>query len=627
MSLEELVNVKVVSATRTEATSLHLPSVVTVLSGEELSRWGAENLGDGLRTAAGVQIRKGPGDFPQYSAVIRGNSGDFLNIRTLFMIDGVAVRNPNAGFDPGWIPLSIIKRVEIVKGPASNLYGANAFGGVVNIITKSGADLGTEDGAGIQASVGYRSQNDVIRQEYLPGETASVNVGTTGPAVQTFASGQYSAQRNAELTYPGHEYQDLFGKLRYRVSDETDFTAAALISYDRNQISLLNTNSPIKNDFTHVTSGVDMKIDEKSRLSLTAHYSQFMHDLKYTDSLIKYLNEGRVFGLNTQYSTGWGDDHSLLLGAEFTEDSGSLETKSTDYSVFPAVVRDAGWNRRSQNTTGVYSQYEYTGWKQYLPMAGIRYDTNSNFGSAVSPRLGLSYLSSENTTIYASIGSGFRAPVFNETDIQGFGKVGRRDLKPERTITSEIGLKSIYLSAQNTFSIFKEDISQKIDLTAVAGSSLVTYENSGTTTITGAELDGAYKLASRFRVFYNAIMLRAVNGAGARIDRIAERKYVLGANWILSDWVMDFVLIHESDVFFFNSNTAIESDAEGRLFLPSTTTANLQLKYQFTPKTSVVASIDNLTDSKSKEIFSPYIVQEGLFLPGRTYSLKLNSQF
>lgn len=626
-SLEELVNIKVVSATRTEATSLHLPSVVTVLSEEELSRWGAENLADGLRTAAGMQVRKSPADFPQYSANVRGNSADFLNIRTLFMIDGVPVRNPNAGFDPGWIPLSIIKRVEIVKGPASNLYGANAFGGVVNVITKSGEDLNENRNFGADASLAYRNQKDVAKGGNVGGTSGHLSLGKEEGALDSFFSAQSSATNNTDGSYQGQQYQDVFGKLRYRLSDDVELKSSALLSYDRNQVALADTDSPIKNDFIHASLSANVKMNEQSNLSLTGHFSQFNHFLKYTDSLDKYDNQGRVYGFSSQYSTEWGQNHSLLAGVEFAEEKGSLETKENDYATFPPTLKTAGWNPKSENTFGVYSQYEYTGWSQYLPMIGIRYDTNSTYGSAVSPRVALSYLANENTTYYGSIGSGFRAPVFNETEIQGFGKLGNSNLKPEYTITSEVGMKTVYLKAQNAISFFKEDISQIISLQPLPGSTLKTYANDGSGSISGVEIDGAYKPISNFRIFYNTTLLRTETGLHQRIERMAEQTYVLGANWILNKWSFDLAMHHESEVFFYNTNAAIPSDSQGRVFLPSITTADFQIKRQLSAKTFGTFYISNLTDQSYKEIFSPFVIQDGLYLPGRTFGIKLISQF
>jgi outer membrane cobalamin receptor len=627
MSLEELINVKVVSANRSEATSLQVPSVVTVLTNEDLSRWGAENLAEGLRTASGIQIQRSPGDFPQYSANIRGNAADFLNIRTLFLMDGVPVRNPNAGFDPSWIPLSIVKRVEIVKGPASNLYGANAFGGVINVITKRGADLHAEDGVGMDARLGYRTQKDVVTKGEVGGVAGQLNLGKESSRWDSFFSAQYAGVNDSTATYQGHKYQDIFGKLDYKLSENTDISSSLLVSNDRNQLALANSDSPIKNDFIHAATTVNFKIDEDSNVSLTGHFSQFNDFANYTDSLEKYDNQGRIYGFSSQYSKIWSQDHSVIVGAEFADEKGSLETKENDYATFPPTLKKAGWDPKSQNTFGIYSEYQYLGWSQYLPTIGARYDTNSTHGSAVSPRVALSYLATQNTTYYGSIGRGFRSPVFNETEIQGFGKVGNPKLEPEYTTTYEAGMKSVYLTAQTSISLFKEDISRKIDLEPVPGGSLETYANKGMASITGIEIDGSYKPASQFRIFYNTTLLRTATDAGKRIDRVAEQKFVLGTDWTLAKWVLGFVVIHESETFFYNSNASIPSDSEGRIFLPSTTIANLQIKRELSSKSFATIYVNNLTDQTYKEIFSPFLIQDGLYLSGRTIGLTVSSQF
>jgi outer membrane receptor for ferrienterochelin and colicins len=627
LSLEELVNVKVVSATRKEAVALRLPFVVTILSGEELSRWGAENLADGLQTAAGLQVAKAPADFPQYSVTIRGNSADFLNIRTLFLVDGIPVRNPNAGFDPSWIPLSIIKRVEIVKGPASNLYGANAFGGVVNIITKSGADLGSSEKWELEGGLGLRTAKDVVRNENVGGASGFLNAGKNETLWKSFFSGQYFSGDNTEQSYPGHKYRDLFGKIQNKLSDTVTLTNLALLSSDQSQVGVANANSPMNNDFAHVQSSVDVKLDENSSFNITGSYSGFKHYLQYTDSLDRYDNQGQVIGVHSQYSLNLTPEHALLLGAEFSQEDGSLKTKENSYATFPPTLQSVGWDTQTQSTYGIYSQYEYTGWQKFLPSLGIRMDSNSKFGNAFSPRFGISYIVDSNTTLYSSVGSGFRAPVFNENYIRGFGKVGNPNLKPEFTTTYEAGIKSVLLDAQNSLSIFNEKITQKVDAELLPGSTLYTYNNAGTASIVGLELDGSYKIVPSFRLYYNTTQLRTEKGSGGSIEQVAEENYVLGASWTWNQWTSDAAILRKGELFYYNSNPAIPSDPQGRVFLPATTTAKLQLKYQISEATSATFIVNNLTDQTYKEKFSPFLIQNGLYLPGRTFALKFSSKF
>jgi outer membrane cobalamin receptor len=623
--IEDLLRVKVVSATRKEDSSLPLPMVVTRISSEELGRWGAENLADGLRQAAGMQIRKSGGDFPLYQATVRGNFADFLNTRTLFLIDGIPVRNPNGGFDPSWIPISIIDRVEIVKGPASGLYGANAFGGVVNIITKSGKNF-----QGTSVGLSYRLQNDHIENKEIPGRSGAVSLGVVNDSWDYFATAQVTGTNNTGTTYIGQQSTDVFAKAKHQISDRASLSLQSLVSLDNYQLALTNADLPMKNDFVNVMASYDSKVGADSDLNLTAHFNNFRHFANYTDSLTKYENKGQVYGLHSQLTTPLEGQHIVTTGLDYSALSGSLETYANDYSTFPPTVKSAGWDNDRQNEYGIYTQYEYLGWHQFRPLLGVRYDHNSVFGGALSPRFGISYLLDSQTTLYASIGSGFRAPTFNETRIQGFGKLGNPDLVPELATTYEIGIKSIQEKIQNTVSLFKQDVTRKIQLNYVDPnntSGLQTYRNTGTAEILGLEIDGAYKPLSRLRLFYNAIFLRSDDGQGKRIERLIERKMVLGASWAISMWSFELIATNESDQFFYNTNPAIQSDSEGRVFLPSLTTANFQTSYTFGEQKTLTLFINNITDQKYKESFSPFIEQNAAWMPGRTLGLTFNSKF
>lgn len=626
-SLEELLNVKVVSGTRKEDVSFKLPMVITVLSRQELQRWGGDNLADGLRVAAGVQIRKAPGDFPQHKAVIRGNTSDFMNIRTLFLIDGVPVQNPNAGFDPGWIPLSMVERVEIVRGPVSGIYGANAFGGLVNVITRSGRN---SEGSLGEGSLGVRSFRDVSTQQEVVGQEAALDLKGSNDQWDYFATTQYSGAKNIPQSFTGFQARDVFGKLEHRASEKMTYSLRSLVSSDQNYLALSNSDSPMQNDFLHLAGSAHYRFDNKSELDVTAYLNEFKHFAKYNDALENYENRGQAYGGHIQWATSPEESHILTSGFEFSEFSGYLQTKSYDYSNFPPAVVVAGWDKDKHSAYGVYSQYEYTGWNQYMPLISLRYDKESAFGGAVSPRLGCSYLVSNQATLYLSVGRGFRAPIFNETRINGYGKVGNPSLNPEYTSTYEVGLKTVHESLQNNLSIFNQYITKQISLVSqdpLDPNSLKTYQNSGTGMISGVELDGSYKFSPAFRLSYNGSVLRSDDGTGKRIERVIEQKMVLILSWLQSDWKTDFVTIHEGNHFFFNTNNAIPNDSEGRVFLPAVTTMNLQTAYNWSPKTSLTFFMNNLTDQKYKESFSSYVIEEGFWLPGRGFGLRLNSQF
>jgi outer membrane receptor for ferrienterochelin and colicins len=141
LSLEQLMNVKVVTASGFPQTAAEAPSTITVITAEQIKERGYEQLEDALRDIPGIDMIHLNGYAPTL-IYFRGMYGA-ENLRALLMIDGIVENNlvgTNDFAGPAY-SLHNVDRIEIIWGPASALYGANAFGGVINIITKKGADI------------------------------------------------------------------------------------------------------------------------------------------------------------------------------------------------------------------------------------------------------------------------------------------------------------------------------------------------------------------------------------------------------------------------------------------------------------------------------------------------------
>lgn len=615
MSLEELLNVKVVSATRSESNAIQLPAVVTVVTAEELTAWGASNLAEGLRQVSGVVVRRSPGDFPQYEVSIRGNTADFMNTRTLFLIDGVPIHNSSGGLDPSWIPISMVKRLEIVKGAVSALYGANAFGGVINIITKSG-----DDEQANQGKVGGSVRKDAVSGKGIPGLTLGLSAGEEGKNWNYFAAANVDRENDSPVNYSGQTYQGLFGKASHHLTDQTSITLTGLTSFDQNQIGSSNSPDPINNSVSHVAATVQTQISERSQVQVTGYLDSFNHFLKYSDAITNYENRSQTVGMMSQYSILLGG-HSVVMGLEAFQDSGSLDTKEKNYAT--NTIQNVGWGTRYQNTYGVFLQDEYKGWKNWSPLIGLRYDENSAFGNAVSPRAALGYSLREGLNLFVSLGTGFRAPNFNESYIHGYGKVGNENLRPELTTTYEVGVKSVGESAQNTVALFKQDVSRKVELRKVNASdpnSLNTFDNTGTASIYGAEFEGSGRISQDFKIFYNATLLKTDDGNGDRILKVVEQTALLGANFLMGNWAL------RPAVFYQGDQKMLDTLSNQVVNVPGFATVNLQGVRKW-EKSALTLYLNNLTDQKYREGYSPFISRDAAWLPGINFGANWGFNF
>ena len=135
----------VVTASRIPQELLDVPVSVDVIDGAELAQAGVETLGEALRLVAGISVRQTGSRSGIEQMSIRGSSAE----QVLILVDGVPVASPQGSLNLAQIPIAQVERIEVVKGPGSALYGANAVGGVVNIITSASTSLrGWEDSRG-----------------------------------------------------------------------------------------------------------------------------------------------------------------------------------------------------------------------------------------------------------------------------------------------------------------------------------------------------------------------------------------------------------------------------------------------------------------------------------------------
>lgn len=621
LSLDELMDVAIVSATQRQEKVKDLPASVTVIQRDAIAFRGAQNLAEVLRETSAVLVRKAPGNFPAYTVAIRGNTADFMNNRTLILIDGVQAFNPNSGFDPSWIPVSIIERIEIVKGPVSALYGANAFGGVINVITRSGAEFKNHN---FDVREQLQVENDPVGNNRQLIHAPAVSAGNSGQAWTYFFAGE-SVKGPSNRSYSGFSNLDAFGKATYKASDRLQFTLSSLVSDDKSQIANTNVFDPIENLFIQAVALAKYEVNSTTGVELRFFVNDFSHTLKYTDALVDYKNDANTYGASAQVSVEPIEHHQLRIGLGFGRDRGFLSTKGYDYTVVPPVANSAGWTERTQRTYSAYLQHQYTGWERFRPLLGVRFDHNSQYGDSFSPRAGLSYKASDIFSVYGAFGRAFRAPVFNESYINGFGKIGNPNLRPEIGSTFELGVKAALNKWDNGLTVFREGVRDKVELVTSGGSS--TYVNMRNTHIYGVEFEGAVAVGERLRPFYSATFLDTDNGTGRRIDSAAHRKVVVGTHYRLGSWDLRYSLIHDGPVHVPNTSTTVVSDADGRVQVPAFTTMNIEGATSVTKFLRLMLFANNFTNHKHKEMYSSYVLDAGLWDPGLSAGLRLQAKF
>ena len=441
----------VVTATRLEVPAREVASSVTVIPAEELERWKRASVLDVLRDVAGLFTVQSGGPGAAASAFIRGANSE----HTLVLADGVELNdpmNPSRSFDLAHLTLENIERVEILRGPQSPLYGSDALGGVINIITKKGAGKPRVTLASSAASYGT-----FINRGGISGSAKNV---TYSFGLQHSATQGVSAASSA---YPGNSENDnwrnlsLSGRLGISLGNavEVDLTARSTLA----KADLDNFGGPYGDDpnniqdYKHVLlrgqiRGLFLSNRWEQKLAVSLVDSRRSHD-NPTDQTHPFDSEkgrfeSRSVKLDWQNNFFIHPANTLTVGVEHEQEEGESEYLMTGQwgsyaSDFPL---------QKARLTGIYVQ-DYVRWADRLfASAGLRYDHHSQAGEALTFRVAPAYIfKAAGTKLKASLGTGFKAPSLYQLYAPGtyFGPIGNSDLKPEKSLGWDIGFEQPFL--------------------------------------------------------------------------------------------------------------------------------------------------------------------------------------
>ena len=416
----------VVTPTRTERDVNDSASPVTVITREQIAAKKSFDILDVLRQTPGLSIAQS-GTFGKSASVfLRGAASS----QTLVLLDGVRANSPSDGrFDFGTVPVENVERIEVLRGPQGALYGADAIGGVINIITRRGRGPLQTGGA---LEYGSQSTNKQI-----------VNVrGSLGKDNRTGIS--FSASRlDTNGFFDNDDFRSLNASLRLdralnansqlsfigRIEDGKGGTPGQrFLSFDPNARSsprLLNGTLQFTNT---ALNGTRVTRRDRVSLGLTHRTLSFNDPLNpgaqfpsFTTSDLR--DQVLVGDAQTTFERG---PHALSLGGELRRESAKGDSDST----FGPSNFD-----QATTTRAIWAQDEYTRGKLSL-VPGVRYEDNSQYGGDLNGRLAAAYELRAGGRIKASAATGFRAPSINELYFPNFGNP---NLNPEQSTGFEIG--------------------------------------------------------------------------------------------------------------------------------------------------------------------------------------------
>ena len=519
----------VVTGTRTAVTAQQSLAAVEVIDRDEIERSQARSLPELLRGRAGINLVNQGGLGKISTLFLRGSESD----HTLLLIDGVRAGSATSGLASLQdLPLELIERIEIVRGPRSSLYGSEAIGGVIQIFTRRGRDgvhprlqlgAGSHGLRSAGAGVDLGGTRGWFGVDYTHQSSDGINA-CRGIGAPLFAG---CGMDNPDPDRDGYENNALSLRAGVELGDALAFDAHALRAeghnaYDADPAWGLPDNS----DTTQQLVGGKLRYTPSTRfaLQLVAGRNLDASD-NYLGARFSDRFQSRRDSATLQSDVTVADGHVLTLGVDWLRDVGDIAGPFASY----AVQRD--------NRAG-FAQYQGSGGRHDWQLA-LRHDDNAQFGGHDTGSIAWGMDAGHDLRYTASIGSAFKAPTFNELYYPFFGNP---DLRPETSRSIELGLAQARAGWHwqlNAFQTTIDDlivydptrfVANNIDRARLRGAELVAG-----TTLAGWELNAqASVLDPRNRsagAFDNVLPRRARRTARVDADRNLG-DWRIGAGWI-----------------------------------------------------------------------------------------------
>jgi outer membrane receptor for ferrienterochelin and colicins len=566
MELDEVV----VTASRYQESIMETPVSIEVIDQEEIEESTARNLAELLETAAGIHIKDNGGLTGKSDILMRGFRGDQI----LILLDGQPYNNPNSGeIDLKDIPKNIIQKIEVLKSSSSAVYGANAMGGVINIITKSGGEAATD----LSLALGsYNTQNYNLSHSFDFNSNSILLMYDYLKSDGHRESNSYIDRKDIFLkyNYDFSNFTDIKLTLRYNDTDK-DYPGSTIYPSNGNMKNInKNINLAVEQKYESKDRDITLFLNEKNISALTIP-SSYQTDAD-THKLGLNLKEIRYF-----------NRHTLSYGLDIIENKVKAETTYAEYD-------EENYN------TGVFIQDRFQLNSKNIIDFGFRYDDHQKYGSNFSPKLAYLYRINDNLNFVFNGSESFRAPSF----IELYGSGGNPDLDVEQSRSLDIGLKYNKNNCKREIFFFKRDIT---DMIAYNGQFMT--DNIESVSINGVEIITSRQV-NNWNFDFNYTYLDAENeNSKQRLLNMPYHKLGLNLGYKINDYKISL-----------NNNYTGETEDYGGVNVDSYFISDLKLSKSIFENSKLSVEINNLFDKD-------YEVVDGYPMPGRNFMVNLGTKF
>ncbi|MBA4316851.1 MAG: TonB-dependent receptor [Flavobacterium sp.] len=408
---------------------------IQLITAEDLKKSGVSNVADALQQIAGIDIRRRGTNGMQADLYIRGGSFD----QTLLLVDGIKVDDAQTGHHTMnlALPIEVIKRIEIIKGPAARIFGQNAFNGAINIITKDLPD--TDVSLHVQGG-SYNQINAAV--------TAGISLDDSSHIIHYSKNTSEGYRYNTDYDNQNFVLKSTFNKNKLPIAmlislSDRNFGAngfyaspAAINQYEETKASLIGFSTVIKKGNFTWKPKVYWRRNEDEYIYIRNNPSIY-RNLHISNKIAAELNGSYTSNIGV---TGFG-----------------VETAKVYLS-----SNNLGDNNRFVSTLFLEHRLELFDNKMDIT-PGVAVTYFSDFKFFAFPGIDIGYQLLANLRVYGNLGYTYRVPTFTDLNYKSPTTIGNPDLEPEKAFSQEIGLKWNMASFNVAMAVFNRDSNRLID--------------------------------------------------------------------------------------------------------------------------------------------------------------------
>ena len=408
---------------------------ITIITSTDIKNSATTNVADLLQQVAGVDVRRRGADGTQADLYIRGGSFD----QTLLLIDGMKLEDAQTGHHTlnMALPLEVIERIEVIKGPAARVFGQNAFTGAINIVTKKQTDdmvsLAVQAGSFGQKNADITVGSNLENSSHIIQVSRNISDGyryNTDYDNQSYFVKSVFNKNKLPITFIGNYQERKFGANGFYASP------AAKDQYEETQTSLVGFSTEIKSD----------KFTWKPRLYWRRNQDMYVF-IRDNPSVYRNLHQTNKIAaeVNASYKSGLG---ITGFGVDFSQ----------------TFIASNNLGNHERFTTNLFLEHRFSLLNNALSVTpGIAVSYFSDFKFHAFPGVDIGYQMSDNFQLYGNIGYTYRVPTYTDLYYSSPTELGNDNLDPEEAISEEFGIKFHHKGFRISGAFFNRDSKKLID--------------------------------------------------------------------------------------------------------------------------------------------------------------------